>query len=958
MKLDDLLREYPDDALDRLAADKIDEVAGLRLPRLVLVQEIIAALSSLSYVARALAPARPPTYAILETLLDAPDHRVTAEGFREAVLRRTDELSEQARDEDALPGGKNRALYLRVVQAAWENDGQIDRSEALLLEALRKELGIWAREHHVLEHHPQLRPLWDSPRAFDTARNHLLTTGLIGTNGSDYVLPDEVCRQVRRVWDMDLEDGAYARMLERLSVAQLRKALERTGLPLSGAKEERVARLIHGLVPPAAVLDALHIDEVKDVCRSCGLPVSLSKSDLVGGLIAHFDAGADVEPTSAEPVPEAEPVAEERALSSEQFRVLLAALTVDQLQDLLSARGLRRGGSKVERVERLVASPWSERTLLAALPRLDLVSLCRRFDLRTSGVKDDLMGRLIEKAKETAVVLADAPAPARAIEADPEDEDTSDVDTEDAPLPPSRPPPSGLRDARADFPGLDANEQVVVAILRQARSLTEPEIERTVRQHGLGWFLIKAHMAELTARLANSGAGSIRVRSGGGVNIYEWLEGEPGGGGIERHGARDVIDALRQGVVPDRRVDLLAVGQEAARRHLVDLLEHVSTGRSEFKFVRGPYGAGKTFLCAWLKERALDSGFATSTVRIGPDQPLSDLPVFYAGMVRGLRTPENRDACALSDLLESWLLEVHRRAGQLEGVDPFAVSSREVLAPVVQARIEEDLGRLGGMDPSLASALRHYYAARIRGDAETCAAALAWLQGSRTLSADALRKVGVRGHLEAEDVFPRLRALLQLIRGGRLSGLLLLVDELELVRRFPHARQREQAYETLRLLIDEAGENGFGGCLVLCTGTDALFEDRRYGLGSYEALFNRVAVPQGVGGMVSMRQPVIQLEALDAELLRGVARRVREVHAVAYGWPASERVSDEVLDGLIRRATTFGDGTVERLPRPFLRELVHLLDLCEENPGVATADLLPAADTAGLAASVADLLGT
>ena len=307
----------------------------------------------------------------------------------------------------------------------------------------------------------------------------------------------------------------------------------------------------------------------------------------------------------------------------------------------------------------------------------------------------------------------------------------------------------------------------------------------------------------------------------------------------------------------------------------------------------------------------------------------------------------------------SWLLGVQRRAGQLEGVDPFSSGARATLAPVVQGCIEEELGRLGGMDPSFASAVRHFYTARTVGDAECAGLALAWLQGSRAVSADGLRRIGVRGYLEPDQVFPRIRALLEVVRGGRMSGLLLLVDELEQVRRFPHARQREQAYETLRLLIDEAGENGLPGCLIICTGTDALFEDKRYGLGSYEALSNPIAAPGGASRVVSVRQPVLQLEPLDADLLRAVSRRVREVHAAAYGWPAADRVPDDMLKGLIRKATSFGDGTIDRLPRPFLREVVHLLDLCEENPSVATSALLPSTPVIeGVAASVADLLGS
>jgi len=221
MRLHEILSQYSDEALDRLATDKIDEVANLRLPRSVLTEEIATALGSRSYVAQALAPTRPPTYAFLRLLLREPGHAHAIEGYRELVMAEAERLSDQARDESGLAGGKNYGLYLKLLQAAWENGGTVDRSEALLLAALRNELGIWTREHLILEHHPLVRPLWATPRAFDEARNHLLATGLVLTTDTQYVISQEVACALRRAWDIELEDRAYARLLDRLTGAQL-----------------------------------------------------------------------------------------------------------------------------------------------------------------------------------------------------------------------------------------------------------------------------------------------------------------------------------------------------------------------------------------------------------------------------------------------------------------------------------------------------------------------------------------------------------------------------------------------------------------------------------------------------------------------------------------------------------------------------------------------------------------
>jgi len=208
------------------------------------------------------------------------------------------------------------------------------------------------------------------------------------------------------------------------------------------------------------------------------------------------------------------------------------------------------------------------------------------------------------------------------------------------------------------------------------------------------------------------------------------------------------------------------------------------------------------------------------------------------------------------------------------------------------------------------------------------------------MSGKMLNEIGVRGYLEANEVFPRIHALLEVIKGSRYHGLLLLVDELELIRKFPHARQREQALEILRLLIDESGKNGFPGCLLIFTGTDTFFEDDKAGLKSYEALADRISIPNGHEGLMSVRQPVITLQGLNQSKLLAVIGKVRNIHSIAYNWDAVNRLPDGALQQLVQDWTCFGEGSVNRKPRPIIREFIHILDLCEENPNISHEELI------------------
>jgi hypothetical protein len=65
-----------------------------------------------------------------------------------------------------------------------------------------------------------------------------------------------------------------------------------------------------------------------------------------------------------------------------------------------------------------------------------------------------------------------------------------------------------------------------------------------------------------------------------------------------------------------------------------------------------------------------------------------------------------------------------------------------------------------------------------------------------------------------------------------------------------------------------------------------------------------------------------------------VVSKVRDIHGTAYGWNSNELVSDDFIIKLVQDWTSFGDEHITRKPRPVLRDFIHKLDLCEENPGI------------------------
>lgn len=939
MRLQEILQKYDDSLLDQISSDKVDEAISLRLPRPLIIQEIVMALSSLSYISEKITYAKPPAFAILDILLQSPGNRVNIERFREQVIEYVNKLSQKAEAMLQLQT-KNYTFYAKIINRAWENDGAVDKSEAYILDLIKAELGIWDREHYVLGHHASILKMWDINQEYYNIRNYLLATGILLTDDHSYLIAEEVATQLKRTFGIELFDNPYKRLLSAFTREELGHAAQSFNLYSSGSKEEVINRLLEALIPPQELLNIFPLESLRELCRQKEIPVSGTKNTVINNVIQFFDQEKDIAIIPAKeqqsPLPA---IPEERELSNETLTKVLFNLTNQQLYDILEQSFLPTSGSKEEKVRKIIESPWSDRSIFNRLRKDDLSLLCKKYYFSVSGSKQELIDRLLNIKASAAV------SEVQGLNSLKENYHTEllntgnekpafDSDTE-APL------PDKFGEITTKFPELNQEEKIVLAVLKDIKSLTELDLERVALKHNLRWFLYKAQMSELMAKLKRNGKNVIKIKSLQNTNIYQWTDTDNKKETLlEKKSARDIIDALRHGVVPKYNLDLLMVGQQNAKKHLSQILTELNQSKSHFKFIRGQYGSGKTFLCSWLKEYALENEFVVSFLNVSHDQPLSDLPVFFSGVLNNLRTPEKSDSSALADILESWLLNIQIKTEQIEVQSLTNEKKQESIFDLVGKRIESELSALNDIEPGIPQALRSFYKGKVEGNQKLAADSLAWITGSRSLSAQTLREIGVKGYLEAHNVFERMRALLYLINGARYKGLLLLVDELELVRKFPYARQREQALETLRLLIDESGKNALPGCLIVFTGTDEFFEDERYGLKSYEALAERVLTPLRYGDFVSMRQPIISLESLDKERLANVIFKIRELYGIAYNCDARQLANDTAISQLIDNWTIFGDENIDRKPRPILREFIQMLDLCEENKGLSIEEFI------------------
>lgn len=392
MRLADLLSALPAEQLDRLSAEHVrsDE----HLPRPMLCTMLESTLRSFRLVQEIVFRRQPPTLSILGALVDAADHTLPISLLRDSASRETERLCDLVSSGEILGRDEQLRLYRRVLCETRRSDLQIDQSEAALLGVLRRELGIAHVEHFLIEHHADLQEFWRHADSIDHELQALHSVGLVFLRDSDALLAADVAPSIRQALGIDMPTDAARRLFAALASSDIADALARVGARTSGSKEDRIERLLLNWVQPRVVLRPLSLGVLRHLCREMGAPSSGNKDDLLERVIAGYASGSD-EPPIEEPQPPT--VVEDRTLDERRFKLLFSSLRgAEQLRILQAFPELRQSGTKEARANTLWDSYCSEATLLTSLMNREIENVLLRCGLKLGGSKPERIQRLVE----------------------------------------------------------------------------------------------------------------------------------------------------------------------------------------------------------------------------------------------------------------------------------------------------------------------------------------------------------------------------------------------------------------------------------------------------------------------------------------------------------------------------------------------------------------------------------
>ncbi|MEV6602415.1 BREX system ATP-binding protein BrxD [Actinoplanes sp. NPDC051346] len=387
---------------------------------------------------------------------------------------------------------------------------------------------------------------------------------------------------------------------------------------------------------------------------------------------------------------------------------------------------------------------------------------------------------------------------------------------------------------------------------------------------------------------------------------------------------RDIVDALRRGVVPVNGLDALAVGLDRFAAALDDDLDRVAGGGSVFKAVRGEYGAGKTFFTRWLAERAKQRGFAAAEVQISElETPLHRMETVYRRLVENLST-EQFPPSALRPILDGWIYALEDDV--IEG-GTVTEDDATALDAAVGRLLEARLAEISRSTPGFAAALRGYRAATASGDPATADGLAAWLGGQPHVAVAARRAAGVKGDLDHFAAMSFLQGLLTVLRDSGHPGLLLVLDEVETLQRV-RSDARDKALNALRQLIDEIYAGRFPGLMLIITGTPA-FYDGNQGVQRLAPLAQRLATDFGSDPRWdNPRATQLRLPGFSLDALVELGIRVRGIYS---NTAVDSRIDDGYLRELAVAVTGKLGGQVGVAPRVYLKKLVaDVLDRADQ----------------------------
>lgn len=409
---------------------------------------------------------------------------------------------------------------------------------------------------------------------------------------------------------------------------------------------------------------------------------------------------------------------------------------------------------------------------------------------------------------------------------------------------------------------------------------------------------------------------------------------------IPKRIAAAVINSLKGGVVPRTGLAYITVGREAEIDALLRDVDIISEGGASFRFIVGKYGSGKSFLLQTIRSHVMDRGFVVVDADLSPERRLQGNNgqglATYRELMKNMSTKTRPDGGALSLILDKWISSVQSSVMQ-KGFSPedagFSSEVRKAIGNVVTSLSD----MVNGFD--FTRLLTLYYSAAAEGDDETKAKVIKWFRGEYSTKTEAKNELGVNIIITDANWYEHLKLFAQFLKMSGYSGLMILIDELVNIYKIPNSITRQNNYEKILTMYNDALQGKASYLGVIMGGTPQCIEDTRRGVYSYEALRSRLAESKfSTGEFRDMNAPVIRLVALSYEEMLVLTEKLADIHSGLYDYEL--RITQEERVAFLQAEFGRIGSDSHITPREVIRDFISLLDIAWQNPAVPFTKLM------------------
>jgi Protein of unknown function (DUF2791). len=360
------------------------------------------------------------------------------------------------------------------------------------------------------------------------------------------------------------------------------------------------------------------------------------------------------------------------------------------------------------------------------------------------------------------------------------------------------------------------------------------------------------------------------------------------------------------------------------------------------RFIIGKYGSGKSFLMQLIRGFAIERSFVCADCDLSPERRICGGKgtgvATYRELIKNLSAKAAPDGGALTIIISKWLSGLRTELAA-SGYEPNTTAFDSELKTRVYGLSRELEGQVGGFD--FARVLTVYYDAS-RSDSDESeqkrSACLRWLRGEFPTRTEARAALGVGEIIDDENWYDYIKLLAVFVQKIGYRGFVVFIDECVNLYKIVNRISRENNYEKLLSMFNDALGGRAPGLALVMGGTPQFLEDPRRGLFSYEALRSRLTDGKyAASGYRNLLGPVIRLRRLSDDELFALVARITKLHAQAYSW--EPRVTTEEQAAFLGTCLSRAGADVMITPREIIRDYMSVLNILLQNPTASFAEI-------------------